>query len=320
MGVCFDSNGNLAPCVGSSAGSFEPGTGITFTGTNPTTISAVPQPAGTVFGAGASVVGNVPSLSNTTTNSIVDSGNPAAALPTTIGQLPAATPSAAPATISIASPAVITLTGHGLAPNSTIVFSTTGALPMGLTAGTEYYVIGSSITTNTFEVATSLANAKAGTAVNTSGSQSGTQTATANLNADAGNVGNIVEFDVPAGSAVTMVTQHHIHDCIRKSSCWTLAYLGQRGLLCAGQHCVYRDARFHEFDQQFDPNSAITCSARSVCYRPNRDYSNAYLPSVLHCNHPNLSCSQHNRNFRQPYAGLRAHLGSTVAVEDNAER
>jgi hypothetical protein len=206
MGVCFDSNGNLAPCVGSSAGSFEPGTGITFTGTNPTTISAVPQPAGTVFGAGASVVGNVPSLSNTTTNSIVDSGNPAAALPTTIGQLPAATPSAAPATISIASPAVITLTGHGLAPNSTIVFSTTGALPMGLTAGTEYYVIGSSITTNTFEVATSLANAKAGTAVNTSGSQSGTQTATANLNTDAGNVGNIVEFDVPAGSAVTMAT------------------------------------------------------------------------------------------------------------------
>lgn len=131
MGVCFDSNGNLAPCVGSSAGSFAPGTGITFTGTNPTTISAVPQPAGTVFGAGASVVGNVPSLSNTTTNSIVDSGNPAAALPTTIGQLPAATPSAAPSTISIASPAVITLTGHGLAPNSTIVFSTTGALPMG---------------------------------------------------------------------------------------------------------------------------------------------------------------------------------------------
>lgn len=40
MGVCFDSNGRFAPCVGSPAGSFTAGTGITFTGTNPTTIAA----------------------------------------------------------------------------------------------------------------------------------------------------------------------------------------------------------------------------------------------------------------------------------------
>jgi Pectate lyase superfamily protein len=39
MGVCFDSGGNIVPCVGSSAGSFAAGDGITFTGTGPTTIS-----------------------------------------------------------------------------------------------------------------------------------------------------------------------------------------------------------------------------------------------------------------------------------------
>lgn len=40
MNACFDSNGNLVPCVASGSGSFTPGFGITFTGTNPTTISS----------------------------------------------------------------------------------------------------------------------------------------------------------------------------------------------------------------------------------------------------------------------------------------
>ena len=159
-----------------------------------------------VAGSGNSVSGNIPQLSNASTTAIVDSGNPASALPTTIGQLPAVTPSTTTVTITIASPAVVTWTSHGLAPNSPVVFTTTGALPTGITAGTEYYVIGSSITTNTFQVATSVANAKAGIAVNTSGSQSGTQTGTANASADSGNVGNLVEFDLGPGSAITMTS------------------------------------------------------------------------------------------------------------------
>lgn len=40
MGACFDSGGNLVPCVSAASGSFIAGTGITFTGTNPTTIAA----------------------------------------------------------------------------------------------------------------------------------------------------------------------------------------------------------------------------------------------------------------------------------------
>jgi hypothetical protein len=39
MNACWDAGGNLNSCVGSSSGSFAAGPGITFTGTNPTTIS-----------------------------------------------------------------------------------------------------------------------------------------------------------------------------------------------------------------------------------------------------------------------------------------
>lgn len=39
MNACFDSNGMLTSCVGSSSGSFAAGNGISFSGTNPTTIT-----------------------------------------------------------------------------------------------------------------------------------------------------------------------------------------------------------------------------------------------------------------------------------------
>jgi Putative phage tail protein len=76
-----------------------------------------------------------------------------------------------PVTISIASPAVVTWMAHGLSNGNGVIFSTTGALPTGLTAGTFYHVTAAA--TNTFEVALE----PGGAAINTSGSQSGTQTA-----------------------------------------------------------------------------------------------------------------------------------------------
>lgn len=79
-------------------------------------------------------------------------------------------------TISPASPGVVTWTNHGLAAGAPIVFSTTGALPTGMTSGTIYYVLAD--TRDTFKLATSIG----GTAINTSGSQSGVHTATANPN------------------------------------------------------------------------------------------------------------------------------------------
>lgn len=76
-------------------------------------------------------------------------------------------------TVTIASPGVFTKAGHGYAVNDPIVFSTTGALPTGLTAGTVYYVL-TVPTSDTFTVSTSAG----GSAVNTSGSQSGTHSVT----------------------------------------------------------------------------------------------------------------------------------------------
>lgn len=74
-------------------------------------------------------------------------------------------------TMTIASPCVVTWTTHGLTTNDPVVFTTTGALPTGVTAGTIYYatVTGS----NTFTISSTVG----GAAINTSGTQSGTHTA-----------------------------------------------------------------------------------------------------------------------------------------------
>lgn len=77
---------------------------------------------------------------------------------------------AANATITIASPAVVTETAHGHVAGEKVTFFTTGALPTGITAGTvEYFVLAAGLTTNTYEISTT----SGGAAVNTSGTQSG---------------------------------------------------------------------------------------------------------------------------------------------------
>ena len=87
-------------------------------------------------------------------------------------------------TISIASPGVVTFTDHGLTDGDNIKFTTTGALPTGITAGTTYYVIADSIATGTFRFSATYG----GSAVNTTGSQSGTHTITVNpMPSDDGN-------------------------------------------------------------------------------------------------------------------------------------
>lgn len=86
---------------------------------------------------------------------------------------------AATVTITIAAPGVITFTAHGMTGACPIVFTNSGGgLPTGITSGTTYYIVPSSITTNTFTIATTVANALAGTAITTTGSSTGTQTGT----------------------------------------------------------------------------------------------------------------------------------------------
>lgn len=76
-------------------------------------------------------------------------------------------------TISIASPGVVSWTSHGLVAGQPISFTTTGSLPTGIVSGRTYYVSGTGLNTNDFQ----LAIYKGGSSLNTSGSQSGTHTA-----------------------------------------------------------------------------------------------------------------------------------------------
>jgi hypothetical protein len=78
-------------------------------------------------------------------------------------------------TITSANPGVVTLSAHGLSTGSCIELTTTGTLPTNLSPNTNYYVI--YVDANSFRLATSAANAIAGTAIDTSGgSPSGTHT------------------------------------------------------------------------------------------------------------------------------------------------
>ncbi|WP_430256551.1 hypothetical protein [Neorhizobium sp. DAR64872/K0K18] len=74
-------------------------------------------------------------------------------------------------TMTIATPGVISWANHGLVAGTPVKFSTTGALPTGLTAGTTYYVVNP--TTSAFSVAAT----PGGSAIATSGTQSGVHTA-----------------------------------------------------------------------------------------------------------------------------------------------
>jgi len=71
------------------------------------------------------------------------------------------------ATITIASPATVTATGHGLTNGKRVQFTTSGALPTGILANTTYFVINAA--TDTFN----LSATQGGAAIATSGGQSG---------------------------------------------------------------------------------------------------------------------------------------------------
>jgi len=73
-------------------------------------------------------------------------------------------------TVTIASPGVFTRKEHGLVAGDRVIFSTSGALPTGLSANTWYWVISAGLTEDEFEVSAT----KTGSAINTSGTQSGT--------------------------------------------------------------------------------------------------------------------------------------------------
>ncbi len=78
-------------------------------------------------------------------------------------------------TITQATPAVVTLAGHGFTESGPCIsLTTTGALPTPLAINTNYYVI--YVDTITFQLATTLDNALSGTAIDTTSAGSGAHT------------------------------------------------------------------------------------------------------------------------------------------------
>jgi hypothetical protein len=85
-------------------------------------------------------------------------------------------------TLHAGTPGLVHLTAHGRVAGDTVTFTTTGALPTGLTAGTVYYVLSAGLTANAFEVSATAGGAP----IDKSGSQSGVHTLhTANVPAAA---------------------------------------------------------------------------------------------------------------------------------------
>lgn len=82
-------------------------------------------------------------------------------------------PSVATVTVTIAAPGIFTDTAHGLAANTPVKFTTTGALPTGLVAGTTYYVK-TVVSVDTYSVSATAG----GSAITTTGTQSGVHTRT----------------------------------------------------------------------------------------------------------------------------------------------
>ena len=78
-------------------------------------------------------------------------------------------------TISIASPAVVSKTAHGLDDDDIVYFTTTGALPTGVSADVAYYV--DKIDANTFNLSLTSSTSTTGfVPITTTGTQSGTHT------------------------------------------------------------------------------------------------------------------------------------------------
>jgi microcystin-dependent protein len=117
------------------------------------------SPATKAYADSLSILGGA-EATNTTRGNVMLSESPAL----TIGT----------ATVSIATPAVVSFVAHGLVEGDSIKLTTTGALPTGLTAGNTYFVMATGLTVNEFQVSATLG----GAAIDTSGTQSGTHTLT----------------------------------------------------------------------------------------------------------------------------------------------
>ena len=127
-------------------------------------------------------------------------------------------------TMTIASPAAISWSAHGLANDTPVVLTTTGALPTGLTAGQIYYVVNRAA--GTFQ----LAAVPGGAPIVTTGSQSGTHTATAQVHTAyeslaGSNTGNAPMVSDTFWAAIGPTNRWAMLDLYRSSKTWAASPL-----------------------------------------------------------------------------------------------
>jgi hypothetical protein len=139
------------------------GKSIDFTGAADKTIT-IPSNAAVPF-----PVGSVVTISNNSANNLSIAINSDTLRNAGLNSTVAST-----VTISVATPGVVTWTGHTLSAGNRVKIATTGALPTGLTAGTTYYVVAPVVAGTSF----ALSATAGGAAINTTGTQSGVHTAT----------------------------------------------------------------------------------------------------------------------------------------------
>lgn len=202
----IDMEQNLSALPGSTGGILEYGSsyfGVPLTnaigvGGNLLTVNGntaiTPQSNGVATWSGGTLTGlGIGQIPGTATNDNATAGN--------IGEYveSKATNGTATVTITNASPGVVSWTAHGLNIGSPVNFTTTGGLPTGLTVGTNYYVCSTSFGANSFTVAISVANALAGTPINTSSAGSGTQTAISNVVQATSTAVNVTGISLTAG-------------------------------------------------------------------------------------------------------------------------
>ena len=99
------------------------------------------------------------------------------------------------ALISIGSPAIVTASNNGFVNGQRIRFTTTGALPTGISLNTTYYA--SIIDTNTFYICASLSDVTNNIFINTTGTQSGSHTVTSvSITLSAVEIGTITSVSI----------------------------------------------------------------------------------------------------------------------------
>ena len=142
---------------------------VVITVTNATTFTYTSGASGTISSTPATA-GRVVPDSNITVSAT--QGGAALTLSTASGTMTAVAGGELDATITIATPGVVTTTAHGFAVDDVIRFKTTGTLPGGLSANINYFVQ-STPTPDTFTLSISPA---AASGIATTGTQTGTHT------------------------------------------------------------------------------------------------------------------------------------------------